>query len=92
MRAGRGRSRCRERDRDRLPRSLAVSELRGKESDDWGTAGRTEAGRNRQDTPPGGHTARNMSRGVCPHASGDEGTTKWRNERQRRQEGACEGM
>lgn len=60
-----GGSRCRERDRDRLPRSLAVSELRGRESDDRGTAGRTEAGRNRQDTAPGGHTARNMSRGVC---------------------------
>lgn len=29
---------------------------------------------------------------MCPHASGDEGTTKWKNERQQRQEGACEGM
>lgn len=83
-----GRSPHGGRDGDRVLWFLAAGGQRDGESDDQGTAGNTGAGPNRRAgrqagrAPPAGHTARNMSRGVCAYMHlVRRGTIKGKNER-----------
>lgn len=91
-RSGRG-----DRDGDRALWLLAASGHRDTETERVITRGQLETqeqGRARG-PPPAGHTARNMSRGVCDSVHLlSRGTSERKKERKRRGrgEGACEGI